>query len=199
MPAGILTKEARRPDPRAVTAEALATADSEQMFCYRHPSVETWLRCGRCDRPICTKCSIQGPVGSRCRECGRLANDPLTAFTPRQLVLGLGVSIIAGLVAGFVGAYIGFFSIIVGYFAGRLVADAVVRVIGYKRGPVMLTILFSGIILGSVVGFGAQYATYFAQLPAEYEITLGMWLQSVLPAVLISAGAACFGAYQRLH
>ena len=114
-------------------------------------------------------------------------------------MLGLGVSIIAGLVAGFVGAYIGFFSIIVGYFAGRLVADAVVRVIGYKRGPVMLAILFSGIILGSVAGFGAQYATFFAQLPAGYELTLGMWLQSVLPAVLISAGAACFGAYQRLH
>jgi len=182
-----------------VTADALATADSEQMFCYRHPTIETWLRCGRCDRPICTKCSIQGPVGSRCRECGRLTNDPLTSFTPRQLVLGLGVSIVAGLVAGFVGAYIGYFSIIVGYFAGRLVADAVTRVIGYKRGPVMLGILFSGIILGSVAGFGAQYATYFAQLPAEYQITLGMWLQSVLPMVLISAGAACFGAYQRLH
>ena len=73
------------------------------------------------------------------------------------------------------------------------------EVIGYKRGPVMLGILFSGIILGSVAGFGAQYATYFAQLPAEYQITLGMWLQSVLPMVLISAGAACFGAYQRLH
>jgi hypothetical protein len=182
-----------------VTADALATADSEQMFCCRHPTTETWLRCGRCDRPICTKCTIQGPVGSRCRECGRLANDPLTAFTPRQLVLGLGVSIVAGLVAGFVSAYIGFFSIIVGYFAGRLVADAVTRVIGYKRGPVMLAILFSGIILGSVVGVGAQYATYFAQLPAEYGLTLGMWFQSVLPTVLISAGAACFGAYQRLH
>ncbi len=63
----------------------------------------------------------------------------------------------------------------------------------------MLTILFGGIILGSVLGFGAQYATYFSQLPAEYTITLGMWLQSVLPSVLISAGAACFGAYQRLH
>ncbi len=182
-----------------MTADALAIADAEQMFCYRHPTTETWLRCGRCDRPICTKCSIQGPVGSRCRECGRLSNDPLTSFTPRQLVLGTAASVVAGAIAGFAGAYIGFFSIVVGYFAGRLVAEAVTRVIGYKRGPVMLTILFGGIILGSVLGFGAQYATYFSQLPADYTITLGMWLQSVLPSVLISAGAACFGAYQRLH
>jgi hypothetical protein len=190
---GILTPTTSRPDPRGVTADALATADAEQMFCYRHPTTETWLRCGRCDRPICTKCSIQGPVGSRCRECGRLSNDPLTSFTARQLVLGTAASVVAGAIAGFASAYIGFFSIVVGYFAGRLVADAVTRVIGYKRGPVMLTILFGGIILGCILGFGAQDATYFAQLPVGYEVTLGAWLQSVLPSVLISAGAACFG------
>jgi hypothetical protein len=128
-----------------------------------------------------------------------LRNDPLTSFTPRQLVLGTGVSVVAGAVAGFVGAYIGFFSIIIGYFAGRFVADAVTRVIGYKRGPVMLAILFGGILLGTALGFAAQYATFFAQLPADPEFPVGMWLQAVLPGVLISAGAACFGAYQRLH
>jgi hypothetical protein len=176
-----------------------AEADDGRMFCYRHPSTETWLRCGRCDQPICTKCSVQGPVGSRCRQCGVVRNDPLTSFTPRQLVLGTGVSVVAGAVAGFVGAYIGYFSIIIGYFAGRFVADAVTRVIGYKRGPVMLGILFGGILLGTALGFAAQYATFFAQLPVDPEFPVEMWLQAVLPGVLISAGAACFGAYQRLH
>jgi len=144
-------------------------------------------------------CAVQGPVGSRCRQCGVLANDPLASFTPRQLVLGTGVSIIAGAVAGFVGAYIGFFSIVVGYFAGRFVADAVTRVIGYKRGPIMLTILFGGILLGTLLGFGVHFVTFFAALPEGFDVTIGIWLQSVLPGVLISAGAACFGAYQRLH
>lgn len=176
-----------------------AEADDCQMFCYRHPTTETWLRCGRCDQPICTKCAVQGPVGFRCRECGRVANDPLTSFTPRQLVLGLGVSTAAGAVAGFVGAYIGFFSIVIGYFAGRIVADAVTRVIGYKRGPVMLVILFGGILVGSALGFALQYASVFAQIPAEYEISLSEWLLSVLPMALVGAGAACFGAYQRLR
>lgn len=97
------------------------------------------------------------------------------------------------------GAYIGFFSIVIGYFAGRFVADIVTRVIGYKRGPIMLAILFGGILLGTALGFAAQYATFFAQLPAEGEIPVGLWIQSVLPSVLISAGAACFGAYQRLR
>lgn len=176
-----------------------AEADDGRMFCYRHPTSETWLRCGRCDQPICSKCAVQGPVGSRCRQCGTVRNDPLTSFTPRQLVLGTGASVAAGAVAGFIGAYIGFFSIVIGYFAGRFVADIVTRVIGYKRGPIMLAILFGGILLGTALGFAVQYATIFAQLPVEYEIPIEQWLQAVLPSVLISGGAACFGAYQRLH
>jgi hypothetical protein len=182
-----------------VTAETLTADSSDQLFCYRHPDRETWLRCGRCDQPICLKCTIQGPVGSRCRDCGRIANDPLTSFTPQQLLVGIAVASVAGAVAGFIGAYIGYFSIVIGYFAGRFVADAVTRAIGYKRGPVMLTILFGGILLGTALGFGLQYATYFSEIPAEYEMPLSMWVQSVLPGVLISGGAACFGAYHRLH
>ena len=68
-----------------------ADAGDGRMFCYRHPDRETWLRCGRCDQPICTKCSVMGPVGARCRVCGLRPNDGLSKFTPRQLVLGTGV------------------------------------------------------------------------------------------------------------
>lgn len=185
-------------DTLAGSASGAETED-DQLFCYRHPDRETRLRCGRCDQPICTKCAVHGPVGFRCRECGRVANDPLTSFTPRQLMLGIGASVTAGAAAGFISAYIGFFSIVIGYFAGRFVADFVTRVIGYKRGPIMLSILFGGILLGTAVGFGAQYLTFFSQLPAEYEMTPGMWLQSVLPMVAVGGAAACFGAYQRLH
>lgn len=29
------------------------------------------LSCGRCERPICTRCVVMGPAGPRCAECGR--------------------------------------------------------------------------------------------------------------------------------
>lgn len=169
-----------------------------RMFCYRHPDRETWLRCGNCDQPICSNCAVQGPVGSRCRQCGLVKNHALTAFTPRQLVLGTGVAIGGGIVAGFIGAYVGFFSIILGYFAGRFIADAVTRVVGYKRGPVMLGMLFGGIILGTALGFALEFAMSFGAITAGYGMPFEIWIQSVLPSALISAGAACFGAYQRL-
>ena len=34
--------------------------------CAEHPDVETGLRCGRCETPICPKCMIMTPVGARC-------------------------------------------------------------------------------------------------------------------------------------
>ncbi|MEQ1822969.1 MAG: hypothetical protein ABL949_10690 [Fimbriimonadaceae bacterium] len=41
-------------------------------FCYKHPKVSTNLSCGKCERPICTKCVMMGPAGIRCRECGKM-------------------------------------------------------------------------------------------------------------------------------
>ena len=59
---------ARRARFRAMTTEGTATLpaadtatdDDGALHCYRHPDRETWVRCGRCDRPICTKCAMQG-------------------------------------------------------------------------------------------------------------------------------------------
>ena len=37
--------------------------------CYRHPDRETYVRCTRCDRPICPDCMVSASVGFQCPEC----------------------------------------------------------------------------------------------------------------------------------
>jgi membrane associated rhomboid family serine protease len=45
-------------------------ADAEEVpTCYRHPDRESWIRCTRCDRPICPDCRVDAPVGFHCAEC----------------------------------------------------------------------------------------------------------------------------------
>ena len=182
--------------------ESTAPADDYQLFCYRHPDRETRIRCGRCDRPICTRCAMQGPVGFRCRNCGTLANDPLTTIRPAQGLLGLTVSVGLGLVAAFIAGRIGFFSIIVSFIAGGFIAEAVTRVIGWKRGTTILVIVLGGIIAGHAAGFAIDYLATWSNLagvpieegglPASFFLTSLMW-------AAVSAGACCVGAYTRLR
>ena len=37
--------------------------------CYRHPGRETYIRCQRCDQPICPECMRDAAVGFQCVEC----------------------------------------------------------------------------------------------------------------------------------
>ena len=147
---------------------------------------------------------MQGPVGFRCKNCGTLANDPLRAISPAQGLFGLAIAFGLGVVASVIAGRVGFFSIFISFIAGGFIAEAVTRVIGWKRGPAILVIILGGIIAGHAGGFGLDYLLTWGPIanvaPDEGGVALpaSFFLESLMWAV-ISAGAACVGAYSRLR
>ena len=186
-----------------MTSETAAadSAEPPPLFCYRHPDRETWVRCGRCDQPICMNCAMQGPVGMRCKTCGKPSRDPLTAMTARQLALGALVALGAGTVGGFIGIQMGFFfALCLGPFAGGFICEAVQRVTGYKRGPRMYAIVGGGILVGLMIAAGVyvqmMYPTYLA---GEEAVGMDVLYSTVLAGGLVYVVAAMLGAYSRLR
>jgi hypothetical protein len=188
----------------APAADGGSETDDGRLFCYRHPDRETWVRCGRCDRPICPRCAMQGPVGFRCRDCGKPVIDPLTSFTTPQLVLGGLLALGAGTVGAMIGLQLGFWSIFVGFFGGGIIADLVMRVTGFKRGPVMVGILVGGIAVGTLIAVGVDYAMLLGPLAAyaggeDIGFPFLAYLYSSGPWAIVFAGAAIAGAWGRLR
>jgi hypothetical protein len=184
--------------------EAPGAADDGRLFCYRHPDRETYVRCGRCDRPICPRCAMQGPVGFRCRSCGKPAIDPLRTIKPGQAVAGFAIAVGAGTVGAVLGLQTGFFGILVGFFAGGITADLVMRVTGFKTGVVMAAILLGGIALGTAIAFGLSYGITLAQIAQladgeEVAYPFLLYLADAGLWALVYAGAAMFGAWGRLR
>lgn len=67
--------------------------------CYRHPGRETYVRCQRCERPVCPDCMRDAAVGFQCPECvargaketrtGRAAFGGRRSDNPQATTLGL--------------------------------------------------------------------------------------------------------------
>ncbi len=189
----------------AVTADL---TDPPPLYCYRHPDRETWVRCGRCDQPICTGCAMQGPVGLRCKTCGKPSRDALTSLKPRQIGIAFAVALGLGAAAGWIGAQLGFLMIVLGFFAGTIIAEVIDRSIGIKRGPRIAAVAVAGIALGGLIGAGFSLGglwsdiQMFAAVAAEAgepAYPFEAFLFDNIPQVLIGIGATILGAVVRLR
>lgn len=144
---------------------------------------------------------MQGPVGFRCRECGKPANDPLTSFTPVQVATGGGVALGAGLVSGLAGS-LGLLGLCVALFAGGFAAEAVYRRIGYKRGPALTSLVFGGLLMGTLAGYAVVYSGLWLPLgpvmPTDGE-AMGAFVAQTIGWALLVGVVACFGARTRLR
>src|SRR5690625_2085938 len=53
--------------------------------CPRHPDRVSYVRCQRCERPVCPECQRQAPVGVQCVDC---VKETARQARPTRTVLG---------------------------------------------------------------------------------------------------------------
>ena len=144
----------------ALPPPSSAQAQPPVMYCANHPAVETYLRCNKCNKPICLQCAVQTPVGYRCKECVRSQQDvyfnAATGDNFIALAVAFGVVTVATPIVGFFLAVSGFFSWIIAFLAGSaagsLLAQVVRAAVKRRRSRTMRWFALAGIILGVLAG-----------------------------------------------
>ncbi len=127
------------------------------LYCANHPTVETSLRCNRCEKPICAKCAVKTPTGYRCKEC---VKSQMKVFDtaewydyPFGFLVAAFLSLIASTLISLLGG-IGFF----GWFiifaaaptAGVVIAEGARRVIRRHRSQSLFITIAVAVVLGAL-------------------------------------------------
>ena len=134
-------------------------ARDEVMYCARHPRVETVLRCGRCETPICPRCLVQTPVGARCRQCANVRTLPTFDVSPTIFARGVAAALAGGAFTGAAWGFLlgdrAFFGLfvtaIVAFVVGWAVAQCVGLATNKRRGVALQVCAAAGCVVAYLV------------------------------------------------
>ncbi|MBN1219581.1 MAG: hypothetical protein JXM69_11680 [Anaerolineae bacterium] len=108
--------------------------DTGLAFCYRHPDVETGLRCNRCGKPICPRCARRTPVGFRCPDCIREQENKFYTGGNLDYLIAAAISFPLSLIAAalftfLLGGLWFFWALLIGFFIAPAVAGFIAEVV----------------------------------------------------------------------
>lgn len=126
----------------------MTESNGNQIYCTWHPDRETYLRCNRCEKPMCVDCAVKTPTGYRCKECVRGQQKIFETAIYQDFIYGILIALALGYIGGLISTRIGFFVIFLAPFAGGIIAEAVRKVIQRRRSKK----LFQAVTAAAVVG-----------------------------------------------
>lgn len=127
--------------------------EPETLTCYRHPDRSTGLRCYSCQRPICIKCAKRTPVGYRCPDCIREAQDVFFSAGPLDYLLVGVVALVLAYIGGLIVPRFGFFIIFVAPFVGTLIGRLAFRAARRRRGRWLPHLVAAMVVVGGLLPF----------------------------------------------
>lgn len=150
-------------------------------WCARHRKVKTRLRCGRCEAPICPKCTVYGPTGARCKNCLSYKGTHMYQIAPQHYAAAIVVSLVLGVALGFIASIVGFFAIFYAPLAGVFMGRAISFVTKNKRGLPMALIGSAGLIFGAIL-------TLLPHLKTLLAVSAGAAMNTGATGGLMSSG-----------
>ena len=126
----------------------MTDSTNNKLYCTWHPDRETYLRCNRCERPMCIDCAVKTPTGYRCKECVRGQRKKFETAITQDYIFGILIALVLGYIGGLLTTRIGFFVIFLAPFAGGIIGEAVRKVIQKRRAKT----LFQAVTAAAVVG-----------------------------------------------
>ena len=171
----------------------MTESNSKKLYCTWHPDRETYLRCNRCDKPMCIDCAVKTPTGYRCKECVRGQQKIFETAITQDYVFGILIALALGYIGGLLATRISFFVIFLAPFAGGIIAEAVRFVVRRRRSKLIPIVAVVATLLGGL--FVPAANMIFALL--NYYVDAGSGLMGLLwPAVYAILAAST--VYYRL-
>jgi len=126
--------------------------DDNVLYCANHPTVETMLRCNRCNKPICTRCAVQTPVGYRCRECVGKQQAVFYSGGALDYVIAGAISVVLGGIASYLMTLVGawFIALLLGPAAGIGIAELVRLAVQRRRSKYLWIVVGAGMVVGAL-------------------------------------------------
>lgn len=149
------------------SSESSEQPAGEVLYCANHPETETYLRCNKCNKPICLKCAELTEVGYRCKECIReqqnVFYNAMTGDNWIAFAVAAGVTLVAwpivvlllGLVSSLFWLLGWIIAAFIGSGAGASLAQIIRKSVGRRRGRYIRYFSLAGILVGLLVSVWA--------------------------------------------
>ena len=133
-----------------MSQQKIETSNTDTLTCYRHPDRETYLRCNKCDRPICSSCAILTPIGYRCPECIRNQEKKYDTAQITDYVLACLLSAGIAFLGSYVTRFLGFFTLLIAPVVSMIISEGVLKLTKGRNSSLLTRLVLISAIVGSL-------------------------------------------------
>jgi hypothetical protein len=168
--------------------------NNETLTCYRHPDRETYLRCNKCDRPICSSCAVLTPTGYRCPECIRSQERKFDTAQISDYVLACVLSAGIAFLGSYIARFLGFFTLLIAPIASMIISEGVLKLTKGRNSTLLNRLVLISAILGSLpllllglYNLGIYFAIYALSAISSFLPTMWQAGYTIIMATTLHA------------